>query len=155
LYCGRSYRPDPRTAVFQKSCRRDRCRRERRRRKSQSWRKRHPDHHKSQSSRNKTVAWAKTYPDYWKCYRAKNGDYRERERRRMNAKRRRNRRVAKATAITEIAVERLKMLQPHPGRRVAKRTAITRRMDAVVAYLIWRESVAKRTDMAVAPSGAG
>ena len=154
LFCGRSYSPDPRTAAFQKACPRDVCRRERRRRQWQSWQKRHPNYRKSESSKNKTKAWAKTNPDYWRRYRAEHEPYREREKHRMAAKRRKVRRVAKTTARQRISVERLLELETMLGPGVAKPTAIARRVDALVSYLLWREGVAKATDIARAPTTA-
>ncbi|PCI38462.1 MAG: hypothetical protein COB53_04765 [Elusimicrobia bacterium] len=153
-YCGHSYSPDPRTAAFQKACPRDVCRRERRRRKWQNWQKRHPDYRKSESSKNKTNAWAKTYPDYWKRYRAEHETYRENEKRRMANKRRKVRCVAKTTARQRVSVEWLLALKGVTGSCVAKPTSTTRRLDALIAYLLWREGVAKTTDMARDPATA-
>jgi len=124
VVCGRRYRPDPRTARTQKACPRRSCRAECVRRKNASWLKRHPLYGKSR--RLKIRAWAKAYPDYWRFYRAAHLEYRIREMRRMSTKRR-------------------------EARRVAKQTAISRRLDGVVEYLLWREAVAKQTAMAPGP----
>ncbi|MFH1723662.1 MAG: hypothetical protein ABII00_03460 [Elusimicrobiota bacterium] len=154
LYCHRRFEPDPRTAAFQKACKREACRRERRRRKWQSWHKRHPDYRKGEPQRNKKKAWAKTYPDYWKAYRAGHGEYRKRERRRMAAKRRRTQRVANPTARRKTSVEKLCRIRARVAPGVAKPTAIARRMGEVVDYLLWKEGVAKPTDIAYG-GGAG
>lgn len=153
-YCGRKFRPDPRAVGNQRCCGREPCRRERRRRKWQSWIKRHPDYRKAADQRNKTKAWSKTYPDYWRQYRAANAEYRERERRRMVAKRRRARRVAKQAGIGKIAVGKLRKIESRGPKTVAKQTGIARRLDGVVQFLLWKEAVAKQTGM-VSKSDSG
>ena len=79
LYCGKSYRPDPRTAEDQKACTRRPCRRERQRRAYQAWAARNRDY--DDARRDKIRRWSKNYPDYWKRYRQSHADYRERNRR--------------------------------------------------------------------------
>lgn len=151
-YCGRWFHPDPRTS-HQKACSREECRRARQRQKLRSWRKLHPDH--AERYQQKVQAWAKAYPDYWCQWRTDNAEYRERERRRMRTKRKRARRVAKETAMAQIAVDKLRDIQTARPESVAKETALSRRVDAVVEFLFWKEAVAKRNRMAVGTASAG
>ena len=142
-YCGRSFRPNPRTAKHQKACHREECRRARQRQKLRRWRMLHPD--LASKWLPKLRAWAKAYPDYWRQWRGDHRDYREREKLRMRAKRRQARRVANETAIGQIAVEKLQSIRAEQPITVANETVIARRMDALVDFLIWKESVAKRS----------
>ena len=103
-FCHRLYPPDPHVARFkklrkpQKSCGRKACRRARQRQNYSGWIVRHPWHRPQR--RIKISAWAKAFPDYWRHYRATHQDYRRRERRRMAAKRRRTKNVAKQITCT-------------------------------------------------------
>jgi len=153
-YCGRKFQPDPRAIESQQCCGREKCRRERQRRKWHDWNKRNPNYRKAPDVRNKTHAWAKCYPDYWRQYRATNAKYRERERLRMAAKRRKARRVAKQTRRREVAVEKLRKLESPGPKTVAKQTGIARRVNGVVQFLLWKEGVAKQTSI-VLGSGSG
>ena len=60
--------------------------------------------------------------------------------------------AAKQTAIREIAVEKLRRIRSGEPEGAAKQTAIARRVEAVVEFLIWKESAAKHRDIAL---GAG
>lgn len=153
LNCRRRFQPDPRAARQQRACAREPCRRARRRLKLRSWRKRHPG--SAAPSPAKVRAWAAAYPDYWRQWRAKHPGYREREKRRLRAKRRRGRRVANVTGMAEIAVEKLRGLAAAGPQGVAKETGLSRRVDGVVEFLIWKEGVAKQTDMEPAGGPVG
>ncbi|MBK8870361.1 MAG: hypothetical protein IPN19_04805 [Elusimicrobia bacterium] len=85
FYCGRWFRPDPRTAA-QKACGGAECRRMRHARACQSWRIRFPKD--DEARRGKTRAWAKTYPDYWRHYRTGHPSYVRRDNRRRQRRRR-------------------------------------------------------------------
>lgn len=144
-YCGRWFQPDPRIGRRQKACPRPECGRARRRQNWRSWSKRRPDF--PATRRHKVRAWAKACPDYWAGWRKDHPAYREREKRRMLAKRRRARRVAKQTAMPEIAVGKLRDIQAMGPEAVAKQTASSRQMEEVVEFLLWKEGVANQTDM--------
>ncbi len=147
VYCDRRFQPDPRTAKYQKTCPRQGCRRERERQKLRHWRKLHPD--RAVKWAPKVRAWAKSYPVYWQQWRADpdHRDYRERERRRMRAKRRKACRVANETGMAKVAVEKLRGIQAERPETVANETTMSRRLDAVVEFLLWKEAVAKPSGM--------
>lgn len=149
-YCGRSYTPDPRTAAFQKSCSNAACRQERKKRANQSWRIRFPD--RPQDRRHKIRAWAKTYPDYWRHYRAIHPDYTQKDNERRRRARRALFRAAKQDAIREIAVGKLRDIRAILPKSAAKHDAITRRTEALVDFLFWKESAAKRDATALQPA---
>lgn len=154
-YCGRFFRPDPhkRGKSKQKTCGRGPCRRANERRRRREWVARHPGY--DAGRRLKIRAWASAYPDYWHRYRAKAGAYRERERQRMRSRRRRLRRVAKQTVIGRILVEKLLAVKRAGPKTVAKQTVMSRRVDALVDALVWKERVAKRSVMAGGGPGTG
>lgn len=156
-YCGRAFKPDPRTALFQKCCGRGRCVQARSRQKLRRWRKLYPEH--ARRWQTKVRAWAKAYPDYWRRYRAKHADYRERERRRMARKRRGQKRVAKVTAIRAILDEKVRAIDRAAGpKTVAKETPILRRVAAIEDCLrstVAAVCVAKQTPMAAIAGSGG
>ena len=164
--CGRFFPPEPRAGGHQKVCALGSCRREWQRRKYRGWIKGHPAH--AASRRGKIRAWAAA-STYWRRYRVRNAKYRERERRRMAAKRRTaahvakqdatdafaiekllaarscdEKTVAKQTAVAGISVEKQRMDTPIRLETVAKQTAVARRLDLVVEYLILRDGVANK-----------
>jgi hypothetical protein len=151
-YCQKLYTPDPRTAAHQKSCSSPECRKERKKRADQSWRMRFPNHPRDR--RNKIRAWARTYPDYWRRYRATHPDYVQND----NKRRRRARKIAasaaKQDAIRQIAVGKLRDIQAMAPDGAAKQDAITRRTVALLDFLLWKESAAKR-DVTDAQAYAG
>ena len=138
-YCGRWFHPH---TPEQKGCGQEGCRRARQREKLQSWRKRHPGH--GEKFLPKVRAWAEGYPAYWQRWRAGNMEYREREKLRMRAKRKRARRVAKETGMRQILVEKLRTACKTEPETVANDTGRDRRVDALVEVLIWKETVANR-----------
>lgn len=147
-YCGKWYRPDPRTAKFQKACDRSDCRLARKRQGYRRWIKLNPGY--EHGRRAKLNAWGAAYPDYWQHYRETHPEYIEREKRRLREKRRKLKTVAKQNAISKIAVEKLRDLQS-PGRKnVAKQITIARRTDQIIEYLIWQATVAKQITIVLA-----
>ena len=122
-FCGCWYKPDPRTAQFQKACGKKGCREERRRQKIQNWTTRHPDYQSYR--RAKVRAWA-AETNYWKHYRASHPEYVIRDNRRRVLSR-----------------KRLKLS--------AKQTAIDRRVDGLIDLLIWKELSAKQKSIASMP----
>lgn len=148
-YCGRWFHPH---ASEQKACPRERCRLARKRDKLRSWRNRHPGHAKKWGP--KVRAWADGYPAYWVQWRAGHAAYREREKLRMRAKRRRDRIVANDTGAREILVEKLRAVVATEPPGVANDTGRDRRVEALVEVLVWREAVANRNRMAPGTAGA-
>jgi len=68
-YCGRYYRPDPRTRKTQKSCREAACRAKRKRESQRKWTKANPDYFKGRYVNVKE--WRKQHPDYQRLWRKK------------------------------------------------------------------------------------
>ena len=123
-YCGRDYVPDPRTAAFQKSCRRSACRQARQRHAYQSWWAQNRDY--DQPRRGEIRRWAKDYPDYWKRYRQTRPAYAQRNRRQTR--------------------ERLR------ARRAmfAKQNAMAHPIEGILTYLVTREVFAKQNAIGTA-----
>ena len=156
-YCGRLFRPDPRTARFQKSCGREACRLARQRQKLRRWRALHPDHAKRYQP--KVRAWAKAFPNYWRHYRKGHPKYVRRDNCRRCTAMKGSRCSANETAMTRVVVEKLRALESL-GPRIysANETTIARRVDAMEECL--RSTVAivcsaKQTDMAHRAAVAG
>jgi hypothetical protein len=154
-YCGRCFRPDPRKRGRspQKTCGREACRRKHQRRKNVEWRKRHPGYGKSRCA--KTRAWAKAYPDYWKRYRSEHPEYARRDNRRRVAAKKRARRSAKQTVISQKLVEKLLAVKEIGPERSAKQTVMARRVEALVEALVWKERAAKQSLIALGPPVVG
>ena len=89
-YCGRDYRPDPRTASIQKSCPRSACRKARREQAQASYLAANPD--VFQGLYPKTRAWLKRHPGYLQRYRTRHPDYVAADYRSRVERRRRTRR---------------------------------------------------------------
>jgi len=155
--CDQCFEHDLRTARFQRFCGRKACQRARRQRKLRRWRALHPDRAKRYAP--KVRAWAKAYPDYWRRYRAEHELYRERERQRMEGRRRRQKRVANETAIRRIVVEKLRVLDAlKTPESVANETPMLRRVIAIEDCLrstVAAVCVAKQTPMARQAGSAG
>ena len=118
------------------------------------WRALHPDY--EAQGRAKVRAWAKAYPDYWKGYRKRNPDYVERDNKRRRGARRRAQRAANVTAIAFISRRKQKTLAVLSSlKSAANVTAIDRRINGVVDYLISRDAAANETPMASTGSGSG
>jgi hypothetical protein len=154
-YCGRFFCPDPRKRgrSKQKTCGRQNCRRKNERRRWREWIRRSPGW--TAKRQKKVRDWGTAYPHYWQRYRANSPAYREREKLRMRRKRAGVRRVAKQTLRRDILVEKLLTVKRMGSRSVAKQTVITRRVDALVDALIWKEAVAKQSLIASGPPVAG
>jgi len=134
--CRRSFEPDP-TKKTQRFCTRKRCRQASHRAACQSYRRANPDDYKSR--RPKIRAWARKRA-YWSGWRAGHADYREREKARMRAKRAGANRVAKRDLRKRVFIEELREIQSQPLETVAKRDLRDRRVDALLACLIRKET---------------
>jgi hypothetical protein len=69
VYCGRYYRPDPRTRGTQKSCKAPECRAKRKKESHKKWLEANPDCFKGRYSEVKD--WRKEHPDYQRLWRKK------------------------------------------------------------------------------------
>lgn len=144
--CHEWFTPDPRTAKFQRCCTKPECQRERSHSAVRRWWQRNPGYNKSRAA--KTSAWAKAYPNYWRKYRREHPDYAKNERQRMRSVRRQAKNVAKQNAIAQISLEKLESIRDLRPNFVAKQNAIHRRVNGILDYLFWKESVAKQNEIA-------
>ena len=147
-HCRQWFDPHPPKREVQEFCSRRACQRERHRQACLAFHREDP--HCDDKRRETIRRWARRYPDYWRNYRATHGVYRERERKRMRAKRGSVENVAKRDAWKELAVEKLRDIQAQGPEFVAKRDACDRRVDQLLDYLVWKETPQNET---VAPSG--
>lgn len=67
VYCGRFYRPDPRTRGTQKSCNNLKCRAKRKSESHKKWLEANPDYFKGRYS--EVREWRKDHPDYQRLWR--------------------------------------------------------------------------------------
>jgi len=144
-FCGRWYRPDPRTARFQKACGNKSCRKERQLQKNRDWAARYPGYHSYRGP--KIREWA-ARTRYWKRYRASNPEYVRKDNKRRILARKRLKMSAKHTAIRQITVDKLNSIRQNQPNLSAKHTAMDRRVDGLIDLLIWKELSAKQTGMA-------
>lgn len=68
-YCGRYYKPDPRTRKTQKSCREAACRAKRKRESQRKWTEANPDYFQGRYVNVKE--WRKNHPEYQRLWRKK------------------------------------------------------------------------------------
>jgi hypothetical protein len=146
--CHQWFRPHPRKVSIQNVCLRRRCQRKRHARNCRRWRKANPTH--DEGRRSKMRDWAQE-KEYWKRYRQEHPSYCRKEAARMRSQRRKAKAVAKRDSIREIAVGKLREIQEMSVGIVAKRDSMDRRVDGLLALLIWKESVAKRDSPLGAP----
>jgi hypothetical protein len=69
IYCGRYYKPDPRTRKTQKSCREAACRAKRKRESQRRWVEANPGYFRGRYVNVKE--WRKKHPDYQRLWRKK------------------------------------------------------------------------------------
>jgi hypothetical protein len=67
LYCGRYYKPDPRTRKTQKSCSQAACRAKRKRESQRKWTEANPGYF--QGRYEKVKQWRERHPDYQRLWR--------------------------------------------------------------------------------------
>jgi len=146
--CHQWFRPHVRKISIQTVCLKRRCQRKRHADNCRRWRRANPAH--DQGRRSKMRDWARE-KDYWKLYRQEHPSYRRREAARMRCKRQRVKTVAKRDSMKEITVGKLREIQRMEVGTVAKRDLMDRRMDGLLALLIWKETVAKRDSPLGAP----
>ena len=141
LYCHRWFTPYRRKRRTQKACDRVVCRKKRHADNCRTWRVDNPG--QDEGRRSKIRTWARKRR-YWKGYRQTHAGYRAREAARMRRVRRERKSVAKRDSLKKIAVDKLRELQRSGPKSVAKRDSLDRRMDGVLAFLVWKEIAAKR-----------
>lgn len=144
-FCGQWYKPDPRTAHFQKACTNKSCRKERQRKKNRNWAARYPDYHSYRGA--KTRQWA-ARTQYWKRYRATHPEYVRKDNKRRVLTRKHLTLSAKQTTIRKITVGKLNSIRNPQPDLSAKQTAIGRRLNDLIDVLIWKELSAKQTNIA-------
>jgi hypothetical protein len=152
--CERVFKPDPRTANTQKICRRTACRRARLRAKLRRWRSLHPDC--ATKGQAKVRAWAKAYPDYWQTYRKDHPTYVKADNERRRLAHERANFAANVTAIASISRRKKETLAVLSSlKSAANVTAMDRRINGVVDYLISRDAAANVTPIACTGEGSG
>lgn len=133
-------------APHQRCCSKPACRKKRKSATDKKWWLKNPNYGKSRKP--KIQAWAKNYPDYWQKYRKKHPDYAQKERQRMRSVRQKAKSVAKQDAVRQISIEKLESLRDLGADFVAKQDAVRRRVNGILDYLFWRETVAKQDGIA-------
>ena len=129
-YCGRDYRPDPRTAAIQKSCFRAACRKARHRQAQALYMAANPD--VFQGRYPKTRAWLAEHPGYLRRYRAKHPNYVAADDRARVERRRRARRQKSdiQDAMRQRKIEEIRAL-----RGSDMQDTIRRQLDGVLTFL--------------------
>jgi len=150
-FCHKWFMPHPQ-APHQCCCSDPACRKKRKSTADKKWRLNNQNY--GRSRKLKIRDWAKEYPNYWQRYRRERPDYAQKERQRMRSVRQRAKNVAKQDAVRKISVEKLKSIREYEPDFVAKQDAVHRRVDGILDYLFWKESVAKQDVMAESLSGA-
>jgi len=146
--CHKWFSPHPR-APHQRCCSKPACQKKRKAKAKKKWWSKNPDYGKSRNS--KIRSWAKKHPHYWRKYRKEHPDYVRKERQRMRSIRKRAKNVAKQDAVRKISVEKLESIRDLEPIFVAKQDPVHRRMDGILNYLFWKESVAKQDPVACQP----
>ncbi|MBU0502168.1 MAG: hypothetical protein KJ811_02860 [Candidatus Margulisbacteria bacterium] len=149
--CHQWFSPHPR-APHQRCCSNSACRKERKTRAREKWWAKNPDYGKGRKS--KVRAWAKAYPNYWGEYRQAHPDYTKKERQRMRSVRKKAKTVAKQDAVRKTSVEKLESILNLEPICVAKQDAVQRRVNGILDYLFWKESVAKQDGIAYHPAAS-
>lgn len=150
-FCHKWFIPHPR-APHQRCCSDPICRKKRKAAADRNWWLKNPDYAKSRNP--KIRDWAKNFPDYWQKYRKGRPDYTRKERQRMRSVRQIAKSVAKQDAVRKISVEKLEGIRDLEPVRVAKQDAVQRRVNGILDYLFWKETVAKQDRIANCFSGA-
>lgn len=103
-YCHREYRPDPRTARFQKSCSAPACRRKRKQEAQSRYLQKNPDYFRGRYGQVKV--WLAAHPGYLRAYRASHPEHLVKKRRQD---RRRRQRMKGARADIQVTMLRRKV----------------------------------------------
>jgi hypothetical protein len=85
LYCHCLYRPDPRTAAFQKACRDPACRRRRKKEAQTQFLRDNPGYFRGRYAQIKP--WLDAHPGYWVAYSKVHPEYRRKNRLRERLRR--------------------------------------------------------------------
>ncbi|MBK8871896.1 MAG: hypothetical protein IPN19_12915 [Elusimicrobia bacterium] len=129
-YCHSAYRPDPRTARFQKSCSAPACRRKRKQ-EAQSWYlQKNPDYFRGRYGQVKV--WLAAHPGYLKAYRASHPEHLVKKR---LQDRRRRQRMKGARADIQDTMLRRKVRALKDLRGADIQDTIRRRLDGLLTVL--------------------
>ncbi len=129
-YCGRDYRPDPRTAAIQKSCPRPVCRKARRQEAQAHYVAANPDAFEGRYP--KTRAWLKRHPGYLQRYRAQHPDYVAADYR-SRVERRRRRRWQKSDIQDAMRRREIEGIRALRGSDI--QDTIRRQLEGVLTFL--------------------
>ena len=143
--CHQWFSPHPQ-APHQRCCFKVSCRKQRKAKANKSWQLKNPGYGKDRKP--KIQAWAKDYPDYWRKYRREHPDYAKKERRRRRSAHQKAKNAAKQDTVRQMSVEKLKSIRDLEPVSAAKQDTVHRRVNGILDYLFWKESVAKQDDMA-------
>lgn len=151
-FCHEWFSSSPYAAHHQKSCSNPSCRKKRKAAANKKWRANNQDYEKGRNEEKRN--WARRYPDYWRKYRKEHSDYTKRERRRMSSVRKMAESVARQDTVHKISVEKLESIRNFKPNSVARQDAVHRRVNGILDYLFWKESVARQDEIAIlTPSG--
>jgi len=151
LVCRLWFEPRPQNPG-QETCSKSPCQKNRHRKACLVWNKKHP--HNDQSRRAKTRAWARAFPYYWQRYRTAHPDYRQHDNARRRHQYRNTSTSAKQDAWNQIAVDKLSSIMAVTPDPAANQDAWDRRVDGVLAYLLWKERSANQDAIVLTPSDA-
>ena len=140
--CGCWFKPYPPKKDIQRFCSRRACQRERHRQACQRFYRNDP--HCDEKRRVKIRDWARKR-GYWRWYRQAHPVYRAQDNARRRSARQGGKSAAKRDAWKEMAVEKLRNIQRQAPRFAAKRDACDRRVEEVLAYLVWKETPQNET----------
>ncbi len=146
-FCHEWFSPHPRTARFQRSCAKPGCRKKRSTSAVRRWWAQNPGYNKGRGP--KIRDWAKAYPSYWQKYRKEHPDYAKKERQRRCSAHKRTKNAAKQNAISQFSLEKLESIRNLEPLSAAKQNTIHRRVNGILDYLFWKESIAKQDAIAI------
>lgn len=130
VYCHRVYRPDPRTAKFQKSCSVPACRRQRKQEAQSRYLQKNPDYFRGRYGQVKV--WLAAHPGYLSAYRASHPEHLVKKR--LQDQRRR-RRMKGARADIQVTMLRRKVRALKALRGADIQDTIRRRLDGLLTVL--------------------
>lgn len=130
-YCGRTYRPDPRTAAIQKSCSRAACRAARHAQAQGRYVAANPDIF--QGRYPKTRQWLKEHPGYLQRYRAQHLEYVKVANRARLERKRRVRERRRSDIQDAIRRQEIELIRALRGSDI--QDTMRRQIDGMLAFL--------------------